>query len=183
MNVGMGPDAGEQRFVPAFQKLGQKSFPVAEVIDKAPCIGAGPQGQAASGKGAQPDSPTIMAPVLSRCSLVDFRLGMKVKLEPPCVPLSACKARTRYVCCCKKRNRAHPLPGPAAGVLNESGGCFQFLPPGGNPAGEEFGRGRNDKQVQDGGCHQPAELDDGQGPSSSPPGWSMARSAGAAPAR
>ena len=25
---------------PAFQKLGQKSFPVAEVIDKAPCIGA-----------------------------------------------------------------------------------------------------------------------------------------------
>ena len=57
MNVGMGPDAGEQRFVPAFQKLGQKSFPVAEVIDKAPCIGAGPQGQAANGKGAQPGFP------------------------------------------------------------------------------------------------------------------------------
>ena len=63
----------------------------------------------------------------------------------------------------KSGTGAHPLPGPAAGVLNESGGCFQFLPPGGNPAGEEFGRGRNDKQVQDGGCHQPAELDDGQG--------------------
>ena len=44
---------------------------------------------------------------------------------------------------------AHPLPGPAAVVLNESGVCFQCLPPGGNPAGEEFGRGRNDKQVQD----------------------------------
>ena len=34
----------------------------------------------------------------------------------------------------KSGTGAHPLPGPAAGVLNESGGCFQFLPPGGNPA-------------------------------------------------
>ena len=87
MNVGMGPDAGEQRFVPAFQKLGQKSFPVAEVIDKAPCIGAGPQGQAANGKGAQPGFPDNHGTRIEQVPLVDFRLGMKVKLEPPCVPL------------------------------------------------------------------------------------------------
>ena len=57
MNVGVGSDAGEQRFVPAFQQFVQKSFPVAEVIDKAPRIGAGAQGQAADGESAEPGFP------------------------------------------------------------------------------------------------------------------------------
>lgn len=87
MNIGVGSDAGEQRFVPAFQQFVQKSFPVAEVIDKAPRIGAGAQGQAADGESAEPGFPDDHGSRIEQVLSGGFRLGMTVKLKHPCVLL------------------------------------------------------------------------------------------------